>query len=228
MTKLPADVEALVAEAERIEELLDGRTTAPSPETGQRASAPEPSAPGHEFVHDCDDEMCLDPTACSACGQPRSAHLPPAPPPEPEDERARLVAELRERHNAGTRSITGDCRTCGEPGPCRAERAAALLERDGQLLEQRERELRESEKRWSAGCIGCKATRRDDGSFGWTIRADCPYHARAALNPRDHSIPWNCPTYWDGCNCAAMKADRDSLRTQLAEAQAKLAQREKA
>lgn len=30
---------------------------------------------------------------------------------------------------------------------------------------------------------------------------DCKYHQQAAAAPMDHSIPWNCPTYWDGCNC---------------------------
>jgi len=33
------------------------------------------------------------------------------------------------------------------------------------------------------------------------IKDDCPYHQQAAAHPTDHSIPWNCPTYWDGCNC---------------------------
>lgn len=29
----------------------------------------------------------------------------------------------------------------------------------------------------------------------------CAYHRDAAEHPYDHSIPWNCPTYHDGCNC---------------------------
>lgn len=33
----------------------------------------------------------------------------------------------------------------------------------------------------------------------------CAYHAAAARNPRDHRIPWNCRTYWDGCNCVTRK-----------------------
>jgi hypothetical protein len=33
------------------------------------------------------------------------------------------------------------------------------------------------------------------------IRPECTYHRAAAANPNNHSIPWNCPTYWDGCNC---------------------------
>lgn len=27
------------------------------------------------------------------------------------------------------------------------------------------------------------------------------YFRIAAENPEDHRIPWNCPSYWDGCNC---------------------------
>jgi hypothetical protein len=35
----------------------------------------------------------------------------------------------------------------------------------------------------------------------WRIDPDCIYHQMAKKYPKDHSIPWNCPTYWDGCNC---------------------------
>jgi hypothetical protein len=34
------------------------------------------------------------------------------------------------------------------------------------------------------------------------VLPECGYHQVAADHPDDHSIPWNCPTYWDGCNCA--------------------------
>lgn len=27
------------------------------------------------------------------------------------------------------------------------------------------------------------------------------YREGAELQPWNHRIPWNCPTYWDGCNC---------------------------
>jgi 2-methylaconitate cis-trans-isomerase PrpF len=30
---------------------------------------------------------------------------------------------------------------------------------------------------------------------------DCLYHWGASLQPDNHRIPANCPTYWDGCNC---------------------------
>jgi hypothetical protein len=33
------------------------------------------------------------------------------------------------------------------------------------------------------------------------FRPECTYHAAALAHPDNHSIPWNCPTYWDGCNC---------------------------
>jgi hypothetical protein len=29
----------------------------------------------------------------------------------------------------------------------------------------------------------------------------CLYHYAAQLQPDNHRIPWNCPTYYDGCNC---------------------------
>lgn len=50
------------------------------------------------------------------------------------------------------------------------------------------------------GCICIDRTKPDLSVY--TIKDDCPYHNLAAQNPDDHSIPWNCPTYWDGCNCA--------------------------
>ncbi len=33
-------------------------------------------------------------------------------------------------------------------------------------------------------------------------RESCLYHYAAALQPWNHRIPWNCPTYFDGCNCS--------------------------
>lgn len=30
---------------------------------------------------------------------------------------------------------------------------------------------------------------------------NCLYHYAAQLQPDNHRIPWNCPTYYDGCNC---------------------------
>ena len=48
------------------------------------------------------------------------------------------------------------------------------------------------------GCT-CGATCRP----GFTPSEDCAYHLAARLQPGNHSIPWNCPAYYDGCNCAA-------------------------
>ena len=31
--------------------------------------------------------------------------------------------------------------------------------------------------------------------------SQCLYHYAAQLQPSNHRIPWNCPTYYDGCNC---------------------------
>jgi hypothetical protein len=31
----------------------------------------------------------------------------------------------------------------------------------------------------------------------------CLYHYAATKQPNNHRIPWNCPTYYDGCNCGS-------------------------
>lgn len=36
---------------------------------------------------------------------------------------------------------------------------------------------------------------------GHEIRESCMYHYAARLQPDNHRIPWNCPTFYDGCNC---------------------------
>jgi hypothetical protein len=51
-------------------------------------------------------------------------------------------------------------------------------------------------------CICPTPARLPDGTFDWQIRDECPYHSYAAAHPDDHQIPWNCPTFYDGCNCA--------------------------
>lgn len=47
------------------------------------------------------------------------------------------------------------------------------------------------------GCI-C-AWDHDVGS--WDRNPKCGYHVTAESQPWNHQFPWNCPTYWDGCNC---------------------------
>src|SRR6266568_4818949 len=42
--------------------------------------------------------------------------------------------------------------------------------------------------------LGCICHRRIDPAM-------CPYHLAAKLQPWNHRIPWNCPTFHDGCNC---------------------------
>lgn len=51
----------------------------------------------------------------------------------------------------------------------------------------------------TGGCI-C-AYDPGDGSIAIAIQPECQYHRMAAEQPWNHRIPWNCPTYWDGCNC---------------------------
>ena len=63
---------------------------------------------------------------------------------------------------------------------------------------------RESGRR-DFGCICPTPARRSDGSYDWRIDPNCRYHKLAAQFPDDHSIPWNCPTYYDGCNCTRPK-----------------------
>lgn len=50
------------------------------------------------------------------------------------------------------------------------------------------------------GCV-CDCEKGEDGKNKWTINPRCEYHATAAKYPSNHSIPWNCPTFYDGCNC---------------------------
>jgi hypothetical protein len=46
----------------------------------------------------------------------------------------------------------------------------------------------------------------------WATNMNCSYHRLAAQFPLDHSIPWACPTFWDGCNCTGdPKSDRQHL-----------------
>jgi hypothetical protein len=47
----------------------------------------------------------------------------------------------------------------------------------------------------SDGCT-CGAVRREAPD-----PKSCLYHYAAALQPWNHRIPWNCPSYYDGCNC---------------------------
>lgn len=44
------------------------------------------------------------------------------------------------------------------------------------------------------------------------------YRARAAAAPWDHRIPWNCPTFYDGCNCReTVRALDPKVRSMLQE-----------
>lgn len=45
------------------------------------------------------------------------------------------------------------------------------------------------------GCV-CKHT-----PAGWDFDPECAYHLAAKRQPWNHRIPWNCPTFYDGCNC---------------------------
>jgi hypothetical protein len=69
----------------------------------------------------------------------------------------------------------------------------------------------------AGGCI-CAWTR--DGK--WQLNPECGYHQLAARNPGDHRIPWNCPTFYDGCNCretiASLRAAAAAADNDLADA----------
>lgn len=47
------------------------------------------------------------------------------------------------------------------------------------------------------GCICSRLWTADEHP----IDPECRYHQAAAEQPWNHRIPWNCPTYFDGCNC---------------------------
>ena len=44
------------------------------------------------------------------------------------------------------------------------------------------------------------------------VNPDCLYHYAASPQPDNHRIPWNCPTYYDGCNCDSAKASVGEAR----------------
>lgn len=49
---------------------------------------------------------------------------------------------------------------------------------------------------------GCTCQRFDAEAGKHTYGSvPCRYHEGAAQQLWNHRIPWNCPTYWDGCNC---------------------------
>lgn len=49
---------------------------------------------------------------------------------------------------------------------------------------------------------GCKCIWDiEDNVSHWTRNPDCAYHNAAERQPWNHHIPWNCSTYYDGCNC---------------------------
>jgi hypothetical protein len=52
----------------------------------------------------------------------------------------------------------------------------------------------------TGGCI-CLVDPGDGTLCIPEILPDCQYHRMAAEQPWNHHIPWNCPTFWDGCNC---------------------------
>lgn len=83
-------------------------------------------------------------------------------------------------------------------------------------------ELRDLQKRYReyryGGCI-CSAINPPKSNGKWKIDPKCRYHQLAKAFPCDHSIPWNCPTYWDGCNCeearVTFKADKAALEAKV-------------
>lgn len=67
------------------------------------------------------------------------------------------------------------------------------------------------EGRLLTGCV-CVTPSRIAAAGGAmpTILPGCEYHEVAAAYPNDHAIPWNCPSYYDGCNCTRPN-DRPAL-----------------
>ena len=53
-------------------------------------------------------------------------------------------------------------------------------------------------------------TDNGDGTYTWRINPECGYHQAAAAQSWNHRTPWNCPTYWDGCNCDDPDYGRES------------------
>lgn len=67
-------------------------------------------------------------------------------------------------------------------------------------------EVRPLTSRDTLGCT-CNAHTRARSVVACTTDAhepdfeNCMYHLGASLQPWNHRIPWNCPTFYDGCNC---------------------------
>lgn len=80
--------------------------------------------------------------------------------------------------------------------------------------DQAEAKLREVEARGPErpGSCTCIAVPGYKGEIQWE---DCPYHRAAKARPADHSIPWNCPTYHDGCNCKDIVEEFQEVKKQL-------------
>jgi hypothetical protein len=51
---------------------------------------------------------------------------------------------------------------------------------------------------------GCRCNGEGYDFHVGRFNPDCTYHNAAFAQPWNHQIPWNCPTYRDGCNCEAL------------------------
>lgn len=95
-------------------------------------------------------------------------------------------------HSCGAAVFPGELWVCDDCLIQRARRMIPIFEHYGEHT----RAGRQS------SCI-CHQYWEPIGGLSLTlpIHPDCAYHALAAEFPLDHSIPWNCATYYDGCNC---------------------------
>jgi hypothetical protein len=75
----------------------------------------------------------------------------------------------------------------------------------GHLIEARQAYYKARIELWAAHGIPLGAGQTGGCTCGFgrdhVVRDDCMYHLAARLQPWNHRIPWNCPTYYDGCNC---------------------------
>lgn len=76
-------------------------------------------------------------------------------------------------------------------------------------------EDKDLESQVTHGCI-CGFERVGE-KIKWNIKPECEYHAKAFRYPNNHGIPWNCPTYWDGCNCKERLAKAESALSRVRE-----------
>ncbi len=127
-------------------------------------------------------------------------------------DRLRREYPIDDAHKA-TR-LNARCDECSLRMPCPTSVMVADIHAAVDRIEELEAQIRPLGHR-VRDVSGCICGGRKDAEGEWIILNECEYHSLAAENPTDHSMPWNCPTFYDTCNCATVI---DELGRKLMEA----------